>query len=184
MSWKFDYLFYKNFLDHKDIKLLNQFIEANHDGKEAIHNQAVGKKKTKTFITAYQKLRHHLKNIQHWVNYLNERNFGYDISNFKDPDGVLLNVYDSKQKGEYGWHMDSSRSDIFDVKITALINVSTQKYEGGEFSLFSAGPIRVKELDTPGTLVLIKSAMNHKVDVITKGERRTLTLFVHGPKFR
>ena len=184
MSWKFDYLFYKDFFQPREIQLLNQYFEANHDDLESINNTATGRKKTRTLVMAYFKVKHHLKNIENLIYDLNERNFGYDINPIKDGDCVLLNVYDSKEKGKYDWHVDSSRSDIYDTKLTVLVNVSTQKYEGGEFSLFSSGSLKVEELDKPGNLIIIKSSMNHKVDVVTKGKRKTLTLFINGPKFR
>ena len=42
----------------------------------------------------------------------------------------------------------------------------------------------LKELDKPGSALMFKSHILHKVTPVTKGERRTLTIFLKGPAFR
>ena len=38
-------------------------------------------------------------------------------------------------------------------------------------------------LDTPGNMIVLRPHIFHKVDPVTSGERRTLSLFITGPKF-
>jgi len=187
MSWQYDYWYAKNFYNKKQIKDLTSFIEKNYDNveekeKTAIDKEGNSKKNTNTLAITWQKVKHLTGHLEASVNAYNEKNFGYILFPFNDLMKALLNIYDSKQKGEYGWHIDSSRSDIQDSKLTILVNLS-ETYEGGELQFFQGSPYTVKEF-TPGTLLLFKSYINHRVTPVTKGVRKTLTLFCNGPKFR
>jgi PKHD-type hydroxylase len=59
-----------------------------------------------------------------------------------------------------------------------------EQYEGGQFQLFNTNEYEVKELNIPGNVVMFKSYINHRVLPVTKGQRRTLAIFLKGPKFR
>ena len=80
--------------------------------------------------------------------------------------------------------MDASPLPHMDIKLTILINLSTKKYEGGSFFIFKGKEKNIKELDEPGNILMLKSYLLHKVTPVTKGERRTLTIFLKGPSFR
>ena len=47
-------------------------------------------------------------------------------------DNLLYNVYSGDIKARYGEHHDSSRSWAFDAKLTFLLNLSPDEYEGGD----------------------------------------------------
>jgi predicted 2-oxoglutarate/Fe(II)-dependent dioxygenase YbiX len=72
---------------------------------------------------------------------------------------------------------------MYDIKLTVLINLSLKSYEGGKFCLWRGNETEVKELNTPGNAIMFKSNINHKVYPIIKGERRTLAIFIKGPRF-
>ena len=60
-----------------------------------------------------------------------------------------------------------------------------KKYEGGQFKIMTASePWHVKELDKPGNMIMFRSHILHKVEPVTKGERKTLTIFLLGPNFK
>jgi predicted 2-oxoglutarate/Fe(II)-dependent dioxygenase YbiX len=44
--------------------------------------------------------------------------------------------------------------------------------------------MKIKELNNSGNTIMFKSAINHKVTPVTKGERRTLAIFLYGPAFK
>ena len=187
MSWQYDYWYINNCFNKKEMKSLISFMEKNYDNMEATRDGALDLKgnpikNTKTLVTTWKKIKSLTGDLEAKVNQTNEQNFGYVLFPFNNLNKVLLNIYDSKQKGEYDWHYDSARSDLLDTKLTILINLS-EKYEGGELQLFQGIPYTVKKF-TPGTLLLFKSYIHHRVTPVTKGVRKTLTLFCIGPKFR
>ena len=66
----------------------------------------------------------------------------------------------------------------------SLLNLSEEKYEGGELFLFRANEIICTEFNKPGSAIIFPSFINHKVNKITSGKRHTLAIWLSGPKFR
>ena len=51
---------------------------------------------------------------------------------------INYNIYTSKNKGNFDWHLDSlSHDKCSDIKFTVLINTSTKKYEGGDLEHYA-----------------------------------------------
>ena len=67
------------------------------------------------------------------------------------------------------------------MKLTCLLNLSEEPYEGGEFYTITSNE---KEEFTSGMGLIITSLIAHKVTPVTKGERITLTYWVAGPLWR
>ena len=96
-----------------------------------------------------------------------------------------FNIYDSNSKDRYDWHCDASKSPTHDVKCTLLINLSTEPFEGGEFQLFpNTEIVDIPLLSEPGSAIMFKSHIHHRVLPVTKGIRKSLTMFITGPRFR
>ena len=85
---------------------------------------------------------------------------------------------------EYTWHIDATmHSPVRDIKLTCLLNCSTEKYDGGDLYIFRDGEKKVENFN-PGCAVIFPSFMHHKVEKITSGSRATLAIWMDGPKFR
>ena len=88
------------------------------------------------------------------------------------------------------WNNILSESEIktfksSDIKLTVLINISDSFFSGGEFNLLNSNnPTLVHELNNPGSMVIFNSFTLHRVNPVTKGIRKTLTIFVKGPAFK
>jgi len=62
--------------------------------------------------------------------------------------------------------------------------LSEKKYEGGEFQIFeSENPETIFNFSKGGDMLLLKSSILHRVNPVTKGIRKSLTIFLEGPKF-
>ena len=113
----------------------------------------------------------------------NEDEVGYDLYFLTTEKMLNYNVY---RKGtEYSWHIDAIGSSYaYDMKFTCLLNLSESKVKGGDLYLFESGPFCIKDFNNPGALVMFPSYIPHSVTKITSGTRRTLTIWLNGPKFR
>ena len=111
----------------------------------------------------------------------NKEVFGYDIYWQFHLELFNYNVYGIG--GEYGWHIDGNRESGApqDSKLTCLLNLSEETYEGGEFYAINSDE---KAPFDSGMGLIINSLIAHKVTPITKGERITLTYFGQGPSWR
>lgn len=187
---KHDYWQWPSYLSTKQIKNINNYIDSSSFEKEpeecaAVDMQSNRKKFVETKVIPFFKLKNYLPDLWDKISTINLNNFGYDIVPFNDIyDFIHYNKYSSKTKDRYDWHIDGSRSLLMDVKFTLLINISDKKYTGGEFKIFNTTEYFVKELSTPGNMIMFKSYLNHKVEKVTSGERKTLALFIKGPAFR
>lgn len=136
-----------------------------------------------TKIIQWRQIKHYLDWSMHWVHFFNTRDIGLDIFDMRDLDLINYNVYSSDRQGEYRWHIDGKPGPS-DIKITAIINVSTEPYEGGDLELFTNGPVVCHEIRQPGVLVVFPSIIPHRVTPVTRGVRRTISYWVMGPNFR
>jgi len=107
--------------------------------------------------------------------------FGYDIDWDFHLDSLNYNVYSTS--GEYGWHIDMSDRNVTtrDMKLTCLLNLSEEPYEGGIFCLING---KEQPPLNSGTGLVFNSLIAHKVTPITKGERITLTYWASGSAWR
>ena len=105
--------------------------------------------------------------------------FGYDIDWAFQLDRLNYNVYEMND--EYTWHIDFTREKIIDMKLTCLLNLSEDPYEGGEFYMINSNE---KIEFTSGMGLVLNSLIAHKVTPVTKGERRTLTYWGLGPSWK
>ena len=120
---------------------------------------------------------------------INKNLFGYDIYWDFHLDFFKYNVYGVG--GEYRWHVDATNknakysghvSSTKDTKLTCLLNLSEESYEGGEFH--SMGNPNEEVKFTTGMGLVFTSLLAHKVTPVTKGERKTLTYWAEGPVWR
>jgi PKHD-type hydroxylase len=189
MSYKFDFWFWENLFDENKIKEINNIIDNNFDNFEpeqlgAKDLQGNKKKSSTVKIISFKKIKTYLDNFKNEFIKTANFEFGYNIFDIKDDTKLHFNLYFSLNKSKYDWHNDTSRSDLYDTKLTVLINLSLMNYEGGQFELFNGEKYEIEKLNKPGNAIMFKSHINHRVLPVTKGERRTLTIFLCGPKFR
>tara|TARA_Y100000758_G_scaffold118381_1_gene83187 strand:- start:384 stop:956 length:573 start_codon:yes stop_codon:yes gene_type:complete len=113
---------------------------------------------------------------------INKQHFAYDIYWRLHLDVLNYNVYGIND--EYDLHIDAINDKTdppTDMKLTCILNLSEEPYEGGEFeAIVYDSPHKF----TSGMGLIINSLISHKVTPITKGERITLTYFAIGPAWK
>ena len=98
-------------------------------------------------------------------------------------EGLQYTLY-RDQGGHYDWHMDVGAGDLQIRKISIVLQLSDpEAYEGGVFELFIGKDIRQLP-KKKGSVILFPSYFMHRVTPVTKGERKSLVLWVSGPPFR
>ena len=182
-SRKSIYWFFKNIYSPNEINNINKLVEENYfvgpnTGAEGVTKTSV----VKTFELGKISIldRFLLRCLD-----ANKFNFGYNLYMPQSNLDVHHLTYDEKFKSEYDWHLDL----IFDhpatdLKLTCILNVSDEPYEGGSLWLASGEPIEVKEIIEPGSAVIFPSFIMHKVDPVIKGKRKVIALWLNGPNFQ
>ena len=180
----FDYFFWDNLFSTQEIKNINSLLSRSKKEKEELSLKAKGSKKTSTVYRIKMKyLSKHLNKAVSKIIKNNQAHYGYDLFDIDDEEELNYNIY--KQGEQYQWHIDADNTKSSDIKLTALINISDDSFLGGDFYLLNSNsPLSVPELKNPGAMIIFNSFTLHKINPITKGTRKTITIFMKGPSFK
>jgi PKHD-type hydroxylase len=176
----------------QEIVELNKAIENNVVGIEDKNSNAYQKKKNISSVeyVPYGKIKHLISDLVHQAYQVANLDFGYQTFGPHDDIYLNLNTYDSDTQDDFPWHIDQSTQPTNDIKLTLVINLSTEPFTGGEFQLTAPSNtlgeprgMKIPLLSEPGSAFMFKSHILHKVTPVTSGTRKSLTMFIHGPKF-
>ena len=181
---KYIYFSWQNTLSNKEIKEINSICNKHIDSGYK-DEPATGVTKTaKVDHIAWKWLKPKLNLIYEKWMAVNRDSFGYNLYPLQNLNPWNLNVYKSKDSGEYGYHLDEDNKHFSDIKLTGIINISDEPYQGGEFMAFYNNDFRVvHEIFEPGSALLMKYGTLHKVCPVTDGVRKTLSFWFYGPPF-
>ena len=116
----------------------------------------------------------------HMCQKCNRDQIGFDINWDFHLDTCSYNIYEIG--GEYTWHTDGIYNNPHkDIKLTCLLNLSEESYEGGEFNLDGDDD---NPQFTSGKGLIVHPYRRHKVTPVTKGKRITLTYWAVGPSWK
>jgi PKHD-type hydroxylase len=125
-----------------------------------------------------------LKKFSQAIIHANNQNFKFNIFPVQNNDILNYNVYNSEDSAEYSWHMDGVKDQNFDIKLTALLNLSAVEYTGGDFSFFYNGPVDIPEFKSTGSILIFPAWVPHRVTPVLSGQRISLAQFISGPLLR
>ena len=165
---------------HEQIKEINKEIKKNIIERQDPSNAAANASKIGDFFPV--PCLPLMELLHPWLYHCQQTNrdvFGYDIYWDFHLETFNYNVYG--ENGEYGWHIDVNPRGMQDIKLTCLLNLSEETYEGCEF--YTIGTYKKIKFDS-GMGLILTSLIAHKVSPVTKGERITLTYWGLGPSWR
>ena len=177
------YSFAKNLFNDNQIKEINSIIKKNLnvDAKDA---PAISAEKTSEI--KFLKLGTIQRFIFPFIDYCHTANiasFGFDLHQLTSQ--KILNYNSYERRGEYTRHIEATpKSPKKDIKLSCLLNLSEEKYEGGELILFKGEEVLSKEFNEPGSAVVFPSFTNYKINKLISRTRNTLALRKSGLKFR
>lgn len=176
-------------IDDTDINLIEKYVKNNPSKLQSAnvkndHNpNAVNKDVRITnimwlddmeaILPAYQK-------IQNIIHQINNTRYKFNISMLEP---LQYGEYNSNEGGHYDWHYDTFlRHPGNNVRKLSFSIGLNDDYEGGELEFFSSdGDIKYKT--EKGKLIMFPSFISHRVNPVTKGTRKSIVGWVHGPNF-
>lgn len=111
---------------------------------------------------------------------INGQFFDFNLSGFAE--AMQYTVY-TNNNDHYDWHLDSGEGNTVPRKLSLTVQLSDpSEYEGGDLQLqVSKDPTIMQR--TKGLVVAFPSYTLHRVTPVTAGTRRSLVVWVGGPKF-
>lgn len=122
--------------------------------------------------------------LAHAATEVNRTFFRYDITGFYEP--AQLGYYNADKRSHYDWHVDW---DVVNMRVPRKLSMVLQLNDPLEFE---GGELQVKVNSDKQTSVDLKrgrawffpSFMLHRVTPVTRGERKSLVLWITGPEFK
>lgn len=131
--------------------------------------------------------------FNHIITELNESYYNFNLNGYNS---FQYTVYESGVKGKYDWHMDTTLGNSLDavsfdaretrkLTVVMLLNEPNVDFCGGEFQFYCGGDI--DNLITPemtkGKIICFPSFLIHRVKPVILGVRKSIVIWVTGPKF-
>lgn len=112
---------------------------------------------------------------------LNGQFFNFDLYGFVED--FQYTVY--RPEGDhYTWHMDKGGFNLAPRKLSMVLQLSDpSEYEGGDLEFFTAADTFTAKKEK-GLVYAFPSYLMHRVTPVTRGTRRSLVVWISGPKFR
>ena len=122
--------------------------------------------------------------LEYIASQLNGKYFGLDLWGFGESFQYTTYKYNKKTKQHYDWHMDQGPNDNAPRKLSLVLQLSDPtEYEGGDLQLMTGTTPEICKKQK-GLIYAFPSYVMHRVSPITHGTRRTLVVWISGPRFK
>ena len=112
---------------------------------------------------------------------INGQFFEFDLAGFCED--FQYTVYHSNNN-HYNWHLDRGPNTVAPRKLSMVLQLSDpSEYDGGDLELFIA-PNPTVATRKKGLIYIFPSWVLHRVTPVTRGIRKSLVIWITGPKFK
>jgi PKHD-type hydroxylase len=119
---------------------------------------------------------------------INNSFYGFELYGYKD---YQYAEYDGSVSGRYGAHMDlimtdAKPADLLDTRklsLSIILSDPINDFTGGDFLIYEgANPTKIDA--QKGSIIFFPSFMLHEVTPVISGIRKSIVVWVEGPKFK
>lgn len=122
--------------------------------------------------------------LNKFVQFINNKFYGFELIGYNM---LQFSTYNSKENGHYDWHTDSyfvnpnphGTGLHRKLSMTLLLN---DDFEGGDFEINLSSPTKINI--KKGTAIFFPSFVLHRVTPVTQGIRKSLVIWVEGPRWK
>jgi PKHD-type hydroxylase len=197
----YPYCFWENVFSDEEIEKIcsemsTSTLDAASIAAEDENDKSVIKPQVVDSVRTSKVSFHHFNNKNQWIferlnnviEQMNERWYNFDINGY---DQFQYSEYHGTEQGHYTWHTDLIFGTIptngyFETRklsLTLLLNDPEKDFQGGDFQFgheAKSESVAMKK----GTLIMFPSMSLHRVTPVTAGIRKSIVVWVLGPKFK
>ena len=181
-------VYIKNLFDKENIQVLLELTGKLETSPAQVGDQSMGaiepsvRRSNVAWITPDTCPPELAKHFQQAFLEVNKKHFEFELLG---TESYQYTVYDQNYSGTYNWHIDTHMLPDGNIRklSMSLLLTDPREYEGGRLLLNNQGNIVVAE-EAQGKAIFFPSWMPHCVTPITKGNRKVLVVWAHGPRFK
>lgn len=191
------YVFVESLFSEKEIEQINS-VTMKYDtwkGRVGIEENASVKESVRISDVRYFFRHDHTIKETKWifdklddiVRKINQSYYAYDLY---DVSAFQYTTYNAKDNGKFDWHIDSVLYKDYNtvqtrkLSISVFLNDSTE-YEGGTFELSISNQNNPNKFrGKAGDGLFFPSFFSHRITPLTKGIRKSLVVWVEGPRWK
>jgi len=110
---------------------------------------------------------------------VNNEVYRFVLSDFSEP--FQYAVYEGREGGHYDWHFDNGLTKIIRKLSFSLQLSEPEDYEGGELEVYNGSLVPAPR--ERGSVIAFPSYALHRVTSVTRGTRKSLVIWMTGPRF-
>jgi PKHD-type hydroxylase len=182
----YPHVYWEGYFTDEELALITEYCENKklEEGKiQSEINNNIRKSKV-NFTEPDEENRWIFNKLNNFVQMINDKFYGFELIGYSS---FQFSTYNAKEKGHYDWHVDSYMGNVNPsgtglhrkLSMTLLLN---DDFEGGDFEINLSQPqkIDVKK----GRAIFFPSFVLHRVTPVTKGIRKSLVIWVEGPRWK
>lgn len=163
-----------NLIKKENLKFGKVGQTQNNNNTDHIRRSQICWLKEKNLDWLYQK-------IGNKILELNKKHWNFTLSKL---DYLQYTEYDESYQGHFDWHLDIGNTCNSVRKLSISIQLSDSvEYDGGDLIFKNRHQI-TKSPKKKGSLIVFPSYILHKVNPVTKGNRKSLIVWFKGEPFR
>ena len=122
------------------------------------------------------------------IGMVNDRWYNFDLNGYSV---IQYTEYHGDDHGCYDWHTDlfmgslpaGEQTETRKLSLTCLLNDPIKDFDGGDLQFGHESNFKSAEMKK-GTMILFPSFNLHRVSPVTRGVRKSMVVWVVGPKFK
>jgi PKHD-type hydroxylase len=121
------------------------------------------------------------------IDRINEQFYNFDLNGYSF---IQYSEYHGDESGKYDFHMDTflgyqkDNTEMRKLSFVMMLNTPGVDFEGGDFQINKGQESNAENIEMiKGRMIFFPSFMIHRVTPVTKGVRKSLVIWITGPKF-
>lgn len=125
--------------------------------------------------------------INNAIDAVNDQFYNFNLNGYSY---IQYSEYHGDESGKYDFHMDTflgEKGKNFEMRklsLVMMLNIPGVDFQGGEFQINSSSEAGAENIEMiKGRMIFFPSFLIHRVAPVTQGIRKSLVIWVTGPKF-
>lgn len=182
----YPHVYWDDFFSNEELDMIVAYCENKKLTNALVQNETdyEARKSKVNFTTPDEENRWIFNKLNYLTELINEKFYKFNLIGY---DAFQFTTYKASENGHYNWHVDSylgqpGRSGNGLHRKLSMSLLLNDDFEGGDFEVNLSRPDKVNT--RKGRAIFFPSFVLHRVTPVTKGTRKSLVIWVEGPRWK